>query len=299
MKALSGMEVLRAERDVFEHEEFGRVRALMRDGEPWFVGNDVARALGYARPKDAVAMHCKYAELFKGGDLPPLTSSPRGLHIIPEPDVYALIFHSRLPAAERFRAWVYEQVLPSLRKRGGCGLAGALEQAALELGKARAALDGEMERRKLAEEEEYFRTREASGFGRNMLAHGGAISVHELGRLMRQASGGELGARKAFKWLRAHGWLNRRGNARERCLPTQRAIDKGYMRVAVREEEYRYNGNVIRQRWAVAQVTPKGQRYFLEQAMRLGGAICAEANQSLAACEEQGRDGGDWGGSGV
>lgn len=106
---------------IFSSDEFGQIRGLLRDGEPWFVANDVARALGYSVPKDAVATHCKYAELFKGGDLPPLSNSPYGMKIIPESDMYRLIMRSRLPSAERFEVWVMEDVLPSIRKTGSYG----------------------------------------------------------------------------------------------------------------------------------------------------------------------------------
>lgn len=108
--------------EVFSNAEFGKVRAFLRDGEPWFVANDVAAALGYARPKDAVASHCKYAELLKGGESPLLTDSPRGINVIPESDVYALVFRSNLPLAEKFRAWVCEEILPQIRKTGGYGV---------------------------------------------------------------------------------------------------------------------------------------------------------------------------------
>lgn len=108
---------------LFNNPEFGNMRAIMRDGEPWFVANDVALALGYAVPKDAVAQHCKYVELFKGGESTPLTSSPRGIGIIPESDVYALIFRSNLPKAEEFRRWVCEEVLPAIRKTGSYSMA--------------------------------------------------------------------------------------------------------------------------------------------------------------------------------
>ena len=108
---------------LFNNPEFGNMRAIMRDGEPWFVANDVALALGYAVPKDAVAQHCKYVELFKGGESTPLNSSPRGIGIIPESDVYALIFRSNLPKAEEFRRWVCEEVLPSIRKTGSYSMA--------------------------------------------------------------------------------------------------------------------------------------------------------------------------------
>lgn len=111
---------------IFSNEEFGSVRVILRDREPWFVANDVAAALGYAVPKKAVIDHCKYAEIFKGTDSVPLTDSPRGISVIPESDVYRLIMRSNLPNAERFQDWVTEEVLPSIRKTGNYSIAPAL-----------------------------------------------------------------------------------------------------------------------------------------------------------------------------
>ncbi len=90
-------------------------RTVMKDGEPWFVGRDVALVLGYAKPREALAAHCK------GGLVSRLPSSggPQDTTIIPERDVYRLIMRSKLPAAERFEEWVVGTVLPSLRKHGG------------------------------------------------------------------------------------------------------------------------------------------------------------------------------------
>lgn len=94
------------------------VRAVMVEGKPMFVANEVAEILGYSRPRDAVADHCKHLKLFKGVDSARLTSSPRGITIIPESDVYRLIMRSKLPAAEQFEAWVTETVLPAIRQDG-------------------------------------------------------------------------------------------------------------------------------------------------------------------------------------
>lgn len=91
---------------------------LDAEGQPWFVARDVALALGYALPSKAVLDHCKYAKILKGSESELLTSSPRGLSIIPEADVYRLIMRSNLPDAVRFQDWVVEEVLPSLRKTG-------------------------------------------------------------------------------------------------------------------------------------------------------------------------------------
>lgn len=135
---------------VFSSAEFGRVRGFLRDGEPWFVANDVAMALGYAVPKDAVAAHCKYVELLKGGESALFTSSPRGINIIPEADVYALIFRSNLPSADKFRDWVCKDVLPAIRKTGGYNVTPALPNFSNPAEAARAWAD-EYEKRIEAE----------------------------------------------------------------------------------------------------------------------------------------------------
>lgn len=103
---------------LFENPEFGSVRVLIRDGEPWFVAKGVAQALGYTDTDQAIRNHCNYAELFKPVEVTGLEIGPRGMYFIPEADVYALVFGSRLPQAKKFRAWVYEDILPSVRKTG-------------------------------------------------------------------------------------------------------------------------------------------------------------------------------------
>lgn len=98
------------------------VRVVMVDGEPWFVGKDVALVLGYVNPADAVTKHCKgiakrYPLQTAGG--------MQEVRIISEPDMLRLIVGSKLPAAERFERWVFEEVLPSIRKTGSYAMPGA------------------------------------------------------------------------------------------------------------------------------------------------------------------------------
>jgi len=97
------------------------VRVIDADGEPWFVGKDVAEVLGYSDADKAVRDHCKSLKLFKPADLAGLgfeSPPPRGLNFIPERDVYRLVMRSKLPAAERFEDWVVGTVLPTIRKTG-------------------------------------------------------------------------------------------------------------------------------------------------------------------------------------
>lgn len=98
-----------------------KVRTVWHEGNVWFVANDVSACLGFARPEKAIIDHCNHAKTLKGPESGGLTSSPRGINIIPESDVYRLVMRSKLPAAEQFQTWVCEEVLPSIRKTGGYG----------------------------------------------------------------------------------------------------------------------------------------------------------------------------------
>lgn len=108
---------------IFENKEFGTVRTFVIDGKSWFVGNDVARALEYSRPRDAIANHCKgavdYGVQTNGGI--------QKTKIIPEGDIYRLIIKAATQSnsdkvrdkAERFETWIFDEVIPSIRQNGG------------------------------------------------------------------------------------------------------------------------------------------------------------------------------------
>ena len=100
--------------EIFKNPEFGSIRTFEQDGKVLFCGLDIAVALGYSNPRDALRRHCKGVvkrdTLTEGG--------PQQLSFIPEGDVYRLIVHSKLPSAERFERWVFDEVLPSIRKHG-------------------------------------------------------------------------------------------------------------------------------------------------------------------------------------
>ena len=100
---------------VFTSELFGNLRIIMEDGKPLFCGKDVAESLGYSDTAKAIRMHCKgVAELST-----PTSGGMQKMKYIPEGDLYRLITHSQLPDAERFESWVFDDVLPTIRKHGG------------------------------------------------------------------------------------------------------------------------------------------------------------------------------------
>lgn len=110
---------------IFNSEEFGEIRTIEIDGKPYFVANDVARALGYKRPADAVTAHCKgsvkHRYLTDGGE--------QELKVIPEGDIYRLIVRSKLPSAEKFEKWVFDEVIPSIHQYGAYMTKQTIEKA--------------------------------------------------------------------------------------------------------------------------------------------------------------------------
>lgn len=105
---------------IFNNEEFGQIRTVTIDNEPWFVGKDVATALGYKDTSDALKKHVSEDDkrILKPGKMPTLKMSNYGAYIINESGLYALIFGSKLESAKRFKHWVTSEVLPSIRKNG-------------------------------------------------------------------------------------------------------------------------------------------------------------------------------------
>lgn len=102
---------------IFNNEEFGQVRTVEIEGKIYFVASDAARALGYEKPANAVAMHCRYT-LKQGIPHPQNPDKQIEVNVIPEGDMYRLITHSKLESAERFESWVFDDVLPSIRQNG-------------------------------------------------------------------------------------------------------------------------------------------------------------------------------------
>lgn len=105
------------ELQIFNNEEFGEIRTVTIDNEPWFVGKDVAEALGYAEPRSAVSK--KVEECDRGVAEMETPSGKQKMTTINESGLYALIFGSKLESAKRFKHWVTSEVLPSIRKTGG------------------------------------------------------------------------------------------------------------------------------------------------------------------------------------
>lgn len=200
---------------LFNSPEFGDLHILTINNKPYFVANDIAKALGYKVPKDAVRAHCKGAlkhrHLTNGGF--------QELNIIPEGDVYRLIIRSKLPTAEKFESWVFDEVLPQIRRTGGYIPYKNLSEAefvlkALEIQQTTIAeLRGELEASK-----------EDVDFARCVTASSDTIDMNTMAKLL-QNDGYDIGRNRLFEILRNNGILMRDN------MPYQRYVENGCFEV--------------------------------------------------------------------
>ena len=101
---------------IFNNPEFGQIRTIEEDGKVLFCGSDVAKALGYKRPNDAISAHCRGTVKRRIMDS---IGREQEMNFIPEGDIYRLAARSELPGADQFERWIFDEVLPSIRKNGG------------------------------------------------------------------------------------------------------------------------------------------------------------------------------------
>lgn len=243
---------------IFENPEFGSVRTVEVNGNPYFVANDVARALGYAKPANAISAHCK-------GILKTGIPSERGVqetNVIPEGDIYRLVIKSQLPTAEKFEKWVMEEVLPSIRKHGAYMTPETLGAALLNpdtIIKIATALKDEQEKnRVLTQENKRMKPKEI--FADAVAASHTSILIGDLAKLLKQ-NGIDIGQKRLFDWLRNNGYLIKRKGA-DWNMPTQRSMELGLFEV----KESTINnpdGSVRINR--TTKVTGKGQQYFINK----------------------------------
>lgn len=113
-----------SELKIFENKDFGAVRTVEENGKILFCGSDVAKALGYAIPSKAVQSHCKGVSKMEV----PTKGGKQQMLFIPEGDLYRLIVNSKLPSAEKFEHWVFDEVLPSIRQTGAYMTAETIEK---------------------------------------------------------------------------------------------------------------------------------------------------------------------------
>lgn len=240
---------------IFENAEFGQVRTVQLNNEVYFVGRDVANALGYERATKAIQDHV--AEEDK--DVVPIQDSIGRLQnapVINESGLYSLIFGSKLESAKRFKHWVTSEVLPSIRKNDGY-IAGQETLTDEEL-LAKALMVAQS---KIAEKDKAIeRMRPKEIFADAVSTSHTSILIGDLAKLLKQ-NGVETGQKRLFVWMRENGYLIKREGA-DWNMPTQRSMEMGLFEV----KESTINnpdGSVRINR--TTKVTGKGQQYFINK----------------------------------
>lgn len=257
---------------IFEKAEFGSVRVVEREGEPWFVASDVARALGYANPQEATREHCKKVNKIAqpSESLPSINTPPVFINIIPESDVYRLIMRSNLPSAEQFQDWVVEEVLPAIRRHGVYATPDMTERMLEDpdvLIRALTALKEERARR-VALEARAEADRPKIVFAESIEVAKTSILIGEMAKLIKQATGYPMGQNRFFDWLRSHGYLHKGGS--QKNAPTQRCIDAGWMEV---KEGTRIGSSGECHITRTTKITGKGQIYFVNLFRSMAGSL--------------------------
>lgn len=253
---------------IFNHPQFGEIRALVIGGEPWFIGKDVAVCLGYSNSRDALARHVENEDKNTVANHDGTAGNPN-LTVINESGLYSLVLSSKLPDAKKFKRWVTHDVLPTIRKTGGYvsnedlflntylpyADDGTKKLFSATLSALRAANQKiEADRPKVL-------------FADAVSVTKSDITVGELSKLLKQ-NGINVGRNRLFEILRSNGFLIRE-KGKDRSLPTQRSMELGLFRV--KESTIHANGEVLLSR--TPYVTGKGITYFIDKF--LNGALRA------------------------
>lgn len=191
---------------IFNNEEFGEVRTLNEDGKIYFVASDIAKRLGYMKPANAISAHCRYT--LKRSIPHPQGKGTLDVNVIPEGDVYRLITHSKLPTAERFEKWVFDEVLPSIRKTGGYSL-----EIPKDYPSALRALADQCELNRLMKPK--------ADFYDTVASTDSLLSMNDTAKILNMG----IGRNRLFKFLRDKNILMKDN------MPYQRYVDAGYFKV--------------------------------------------------------------------
>ena len=235
---------------LFNNPEFGAVRAVEVDGEPWFVGKDVAQALGYSNPRKALADHVDAED--KGVTKCDTPGGEQDITTINESGLYSLVLSSKLPGAKKFKRWVTAEVLPTIRKTGGYQLPKDYPSALRALADTTEKL--------LAAETENEANKPKVLFADAVSTAKTSILVGELAKLLKQ-NGVDIGQNRLFGWLRENGFLIRR-NGTDFNMPTQKSMDLGLFEIKETVVSHADGHTSVNK---TPKVTGKGQQYFVQR----------------------------------
>lgn len=242
---------------IFKSPEFGTVRTISIDGEPYFVGIDIANKLEYQNGSRDINAHVDECDritvpIFDG-------KQTRQTIVINESGMYSLVFGSKMPQAKQFKRWVTHEVLPAIRQNGGY-IAGQEQMNEQELlAKALMVAQATIERRefvikKLEEETEEMRPKAL--FADAVAASDTSILIRDFAKILKQ-NGVDTGEKRFYKWLRQKGYI-----VHSSTRPTQKAMDLGLFEII---ESTIQRADLPPLTTMTTKITGKGQQYFINK----------------------------------
>lgn len=245
---------------IFENAEFGKIRTMEQNGEPWFVGKDVADILGYKNGSRDINSHVDEEDRLKyqistAGQM-------REQTFINESGLYSLVLSSKLPTAKVFKRWITKEVIPAIRKHGGYLTPEKIEELLRNPDLLIQMLtDLKIERAKRAEAEQQLKAAEPKViFADAVSASDTTILIGDLAKLIKQ-NGHAIGQKRLFQWLRENGFLIKRQGA-DYNSPTQYAMELGLFKI--KETAITHSDGHVTVSKTV-KVTGKGQQYFINK----------------------------------
>jgi len=247
---------------IFKNPEFGEIRTFAEDNSSvTFCGTDAARALGYSEPQKAIRDHCKEDGCTFRTVIDSMGRKQQA-KFISEGNLYRLIAGSHLPDAEKFESWIFDEVIPSIRKHGAYMTPDAIEKVLSDpdtIIRLATDLKTEREQRK-ALETKAEADKPKVLFAEAVSTSESSILIGQLAKMLKQ-NGIDIGQNRLFEWMRQNGYLIRqKGNNYN--LPTQKAMDMGLFRI---KESTHLNGDGVSVTTKTTKVTGKGQQYFINK----------------------------------
>lgn len=244
---------------IFKNSDFGEVRTVAIENEPWFVGRDVAEILGYKNISDALNKHIDLED--KGVAKCDTLGGLQDMTVINESGLYSLVLSSKMPDAKKFKRWVTTEILPSIRKNGAYMTDSVLEQAVSDpdfmIGLL-TNLKEEKEKRQLAEEQNE-KNKPKVLMAETMLASKESKDVGILSTKLQEMGIKNMGRNNLYKYFRDNGYVIKSGERRN--LPTQRSVDLGIMDIDTKP--YFRNDEIFYE--SKTKITPKGFEYFINK----------------------------------
>ena len=248
------------ELQIFNSPEFGDIRTVTIDNETYFVGKDVATALGYANPKNAVPTHV--SEEDKLSTQIEYAGQRREVTVINESGLYALIFGSKLESAKRFKHWVTTEVLPAIHHNGGYIMGQENLSDSELMAKAILVAQKTIEHKNQIIEQQKAKIeadRPKTIFADAVSTSHTSILIGDLAKLICQ-NGVQTGQKRLFQWMRENGYLMKTGASYN--MPMQRYIEQGLFEV--KESSVQNPDGSVRVT-RTTKVTGKGQLYFINK----------------------------------